>query len=141
MSLRSIKALSSLNFFSLNLFLHNYLNMRKGQFIWLSYVLNPENRQKWLKFGKALLKEFRSYRNKPNTVITGVECWFYHLKIKIVKATLCGENRTKSLTLWSKRANLRVKSVFFIFPRTKGVNQITYFEKGFSIDNNWYINH
>jgi histone-lysine N-methyltransferase SETMAR len=139
-SIRAIEALTSLNVFTIHAILHDHLEMRKRKSRWVPHELKPENKQKRLDFAKAMLEEFQSGRLRLDTIITGDECWFYHRKIKKAQSNASWRKLGEEPDSLVKRDRFEDKTLFCIFFRSTGVVQITYFERGVTIDNQRYIN-
>jgi histone-lysine N-methyltransferase SETMAR len=114
--------------------------MRKRKSRWVPHELKPENKQKRLDFAKAMLEEFQSGRLRLDTIITGDECWFYHRKIKKAQSNASWRKLGEEPDSLVKRDRFEDKTLFCIFFRSTGVVQITYFERGVTIDNQRYIN-
>lgn len=139
-SLRAIEALTSLNIFTIHTILHDHLEMSKRKSRWVPYTLKPENKKKRLDFAKAMLEEFQSGRLRLDKIITGDECLFYHRKIKKAQSNSSWRKLGEEPDTLVRRGRFEAKTMFCIFFRSTGVVQITYCEKGVTIDNQRYIN-
>lgn len=139
-SLRTIEALTSLNLFTIHAILHDHLEMRKRKSRWVPYELKPKHKQKRLDFAKAMLEEFQSGRLRLDAIITGDECWFYHRKIRKAQSNSSWRRSDEEPDTLVRRDRFEAKTMFSIFFRSTGVVQITYLEKGVTVDNQRYIN-
>jgi histone-lysine N-methyltransferase SETMAR len=139
-SIRAIEVQTSLNLFTIHAILHDHLELRKRKSRWVPHELNPENKKKRLDFAKAMLKKFRSGRLRLDKIITGDECWFYHRKIKKAQINSSWRRSDEEPDTLVRRDRFEDKTMFSIFFRSTGHIQISYCDKGVTIDNQRYIN-
>lgn len=139
-SLRALEALTYLNLFTIHGILHDHLDMRKRKSRWVPHMLTPEHKLKRLDFAKHMLNEIQSGRLRLDLIITGDECWFYHRKIKKAQSNSSWRRSDEEPDTVVRRDRFEAKTLFCIFFRTTGPVQITYLDKGATIDNQVYIN-
>lgn len=119
--------------------IHDCLQLRKVTSRWVPHLLSEKNRQDRVRVCEHNLEMFRSNRWRLCDVITGDESWFFWKQIGRKQSNKCWIGEDESPKSIVRNDRFSSKTMVCIFFRTSGAEQVTYWEKGKTVDAESYI--
>jgi histone-lysine N-methyltransferase SETMAR len=135
-----IEAETSFNQYTIQTILHDHLHLRKITSRWVPHELSAKNRQDRVRMCKENLDKFESGAWRLCDVVTGDESWFYWRQIGRKQSNACWVATGESPRTVVRQGRFEPKTLVCIFFRESGVQHITYWDKGETVDNISYVN-
>lgn len=131
----------SLSHGSIHTIIHEHLKLRKITSRWVPHILTEKNREERVRICKENLAKIKENKWRLGDIVTGDESWFYYRQIgrKQANKSWVGEGENQRTVV--KLGRYEPKLMFCIFFKQSGVVQITYFEKGATINHQSYIDY
>ena len=119
--------------------IHDSLNLKKVTSRWVPHFLSEQNKRDRVRVCEFNLERFRDNRWRLCDVVTGDESWFFWRQIGRKQANSSWIQEGESPRTVVRRGRFEPKTMVSIFFRTSGVEHITYWDKGQSVDAESYI--
>lgn len=120
--------------------IHDCLKLKKVTSRWVPHLLSDKNRQDRIRVCEYNLERFRDNRWRLCDVVTGDESWFFWRQIGRKQSHMSWIGEGESPRTVVRQGRFEPKTMVSIFFRTSGAEQITYWDKGKTVDSESYIN-